>query len=55
MYQEMRFVEQNRIRELVDLLNDHCPITLKWVFKLKKNKAGEVIKHKARMVAHSFV
>lgn len=55
MHQEMRFVEQNRIRELVDLLNDHCPITLKWVFKLNKNKAGEVIKHKARMVAHSFV
>ena len=28
---------------------------LKWVYKLKKNEAGEVIKHKARLVARGFV
>jgi hypothetical protein len=30
-------------------------ITLKWVYKLKRNKAGEVVKHKARLVARGFV
>jgi hypothetical protein len=30
-------------------------ISLKWVFKLKKDETGEVIKHKARLVAHDFV
>jgi hypothetical protein len=40
--------------ELVNLLDDHYPITLKWVFKLK-DEAGAVIKHKARLVVCSFV
>ena len=31
------------------------PITLKWVFKLKKDELGAVIKHKARLVACDFV
>ena len=31
------------------------PITLKWVFKLKKDELGAVIKHKAWLVAHGFV
>jgi hypothetical protein len=26
-------------------------ITLKWVFKLKRDEAGAIIKHKARLVA----
>jgi hypothetical protein len=30
-------------------------ITLKWVFKLKKDEAGAVIKHKARLLVHRFV
>jgi hypothetical protein len=30
-------------------------IGLKWVFKLKRDEAGEVIKHKARLVARGFV
>ena len=37
------------------LPNGHRPITLKWVFKLKKDELGVVIKHKARLVAHGFV
>src|SRR6185295_8529679 len=31
------------------------PISLKWVFKLKKDEKGAVIKHKARLVARGFV
>ena len=37
------------------LPNGHRPITLKWVFKLKKDEQGAVIKHKARLVARGFV
>ena len=33
----------------------HKAIGLKWVFKLKKNSDGEVIKHKAPLVAKGYV
>jgi hypothetical protein len=40
-------IVSNKTWWLVPLLPGHRPIGLKWVFKLKKNAAGEVIKHKA--------
>jgi hypothetical protein len=55
MQSEMNAVEKNRTWELADLPHGHSTITLKWVFKLKRDKAGAIIKHKARLVAHSFV
>ena len=33
----------------------HRAIGLKWVFKLKRNEEGEVVKHKARLVVKDFV
>jgi hypothetical protein len=48
MQQELDSIEHDRTWELVDLLAGHRPITLKWVFKLKKKEVGEVVKHKAR-------
>ena len=36
------------------LPSSHLPITLKWVFKLKKDELGAVIKHKARLVERGF-
>jgi len=39
----------------VDPPAGHRPITLKWVFKLKEDEKGAVIKHKARLVAHGFI
>jgi hypothetical protein len=30
-------------------------ITLKWVFKLKRDEAGAIIKHKAHLVARGFM
>jgi hypothetical protein len=39
----------------VHLPPGHRPISLKWVFKLKKNELGTVVKHKARLVAWGFV
>jgi hypothetical protein len=42
-------------RELVDLPRGHSAITLKRVFKLKRDEASAIVKHKARLVARGFV
>jgi hypothetical protein len=55
MKTKMNAVEQNRTWELADLPRGHRAITLKWVFKLKRDEAGVIIKHKARLVARGFV
>jgi hypothetical protein len=55
MEQELKSIEQNHIWELVPLSDGHHPITLKWVFKLKKDELGAVIKPKAWQVACNFV
>jgi hypothetical protein len=51
MQSEMDAVEKNRTWELANLHRGHRAITLKWVFKLKRDEAGAIIKHKARLVA----
>jgi hypothetical protein len=48
-------IEHNHTWELVDLLVGPRPITLKWMFKIMKNEAGEVVKHKVRLIARGFV
>jgi hypothetical protein len=55
MQSEMDAVEKNRTWELADLPHGHNTITLKWVFKLKRDEAGAIIKHKACLVARDFV
>ena len=55
MQSEMDAVERNRTWELADLPRGHRAITLKWVFKLKRDEAGAIVKHKARLVARGFV
>ena len=55
MQSEMGAVEENRNWELADLPRGHSALTLKWVFKLKRDEAGAIIKHKARLVARDFV
>jgi hypothetical protein len=55
MQQEVDSIEHNHTWELIDLLAGHRPITLKWVFKLKKNEAEDVVKHKARLIARGFI
>ena len=39
----------------MDLSTGHRPISLKWVFKLKKDEKGVVTKHKAARDQHRFV
>jgi hypothetical protein len=55
MQSEMDAIEKNCIWELANLPRGHSAITLKWVFKLKRDEAGAIVKHKARFVAHGFV
>jgi hypothetical protein len=47
MKAEMDAVEKNGTWELVDLPLGHCAITLKWVFKVKRDEVGAFVKHKA--------
>jgi hypothetical protein len=51
----MDAVEKNRTWELADLPRGHRTITLKWVFKLKRDEADAIVKHQARLVARGFV
>jgi hypothetical protein len=53
--QEIDSVKRNQTWELADLPQGHRAITLKWVYKLKRNEAGDIVKHKARLVARGFV
>jgi hypothetical protein len=55
MQSEMDVVEKNRTWELADRPRGHRAITIKWVFKLKRDEASAIIKHKARLVARGFV
>jgi hypothetical protein len=55
MKEEMDAVEKNGTWEPVELPPGHQANTLKWVFQVKKDEAGTVIKHKACLVARGFV
>jgi hypothetical protein len=55
MQSEMDAVEKNCTWEFADLPRGHSVITLKWVFKLKRDEADAIVKHKARLVARGFV
>jgi hypothetical protein len=55
MLDEIASIEENKTWRLVDLPPGHRPIRLKWVYKLKKDARGVVIKHKARLVAKGYV
>ncbi|RDX83882.1 hypothetical protein CR513_35158, partial [Mucuna pruriens] len=41
--------------ELVDPSSNKKPIALKWVYKVKVNPRGEVVKNKAILVAKGFL
>lgn len=55
MDKEIQSIEKNKTWNLCKLLVGHKPIGLNWVYKLKKNSAGEVVKYKARLVAKGYV
>ena len=55
MEEELRSIEENQTWSLADLPAGHKAIGLKWVYKLKKDPTGAVVKHKARLVAKGYV
>lgn len=55
MLEEMASIKHNKTWSLVNLPPGHRAISLKWVFKLKHGEHGNVIKHKAWLVAKGYV
>jgi hypothetical protein len=55
MLEEMVSIEENKTWTLVDPPKGQRAIGLKWVFKLKRDEHGEVVKYKARLVAKGYV
>lgn len=55
MLEEMKSIEENKTWNLVDLPAGHKPIGLKWVFKVKRDEHGNIVKYKARLVAKGYV
>lgn len=54
MQEEMRSITDNKTWELTDLPPEHRVIGLKWVFKVKRDEAGNIVRHKARLVARAM-
>jgi hypothetical protein len=55
MQSEVDAVEKNCTWELADLPRGHRAFTLKWVFKLKRDEVGAIVKHKAHLMARGFM
>ena len=55
MQEEMTSITENQTWSLEDMPPGHRAIGIKWVFKLKRNEKGEVVKHKAHLVAKGYV
>jgi hypothetical protein len=54
MIDEITSIEANGTWELVDPPPGQCPIGLKWVYKLKKDTTGIIVRHKACLVAKGY-
>ncbi|KAL8116611.1 hypothetical protein AgCh_022957 [Apium graveolens] len=51
---EMNAIERNGMWILTDLPKGHKVIGLKWIFKVKRDADGNILKHKARLIAKGF-
>jgi hypothetical protein len=54
MEEEMTCIIDNKTWTLSDLPAGHRAIGMKWVFKLKKDPHGNIVKHKARLVVKGY-
>lgn len=55
MDKKMQSIEENITWKLTELPFGKKVIGLKWIFKLKKDAEGNIVKHKARSVAKGYV
>jgi hypothetical protein len=55
MLEEMSSIEDSNTWELTNLPRGHKAIGLKWVFKVKRDENGKIVKYKARIVAKGYV
>jgi hypothetical protein len=55
MSEEIHVIQDNGTWELATLPTGHQAIGLKWVHKVKHNEASNIVRHKARLVAKSYV
>lgn len=51
---ELASIEKNKTWTLVNLPKRRRVIGLKWVFKLKRDPNGKILKHKARIMAKGY-
>jgi hypothetical protein len=54
MQAELQAIRDNNTWSLSELPKDHRAIGLKWVFKVKRDAAGNIVKHKDRLVAKGY-
>ncbi|WVZ61915.1 hypothetical protein U9M48_011722 [Paspalum notatum var. saurae] len=54
MKEELRAIEENQTWTLTELPPGRRAIGLKWVFKVKKDEHGAVVRHKARLVVKGY-
>lgn len=54
MENEINSIEKNGTWTLTELPEGHKVIGLKWIFKIKRDADGKVVKHKARLVAKGY-
>lgn len=54
MKEELQAIEENQTWILTELPQDRRAIGLKWVFKVKKDENGKVVRHKARLVVKGY-
>nr|GEW45238.1 retrovirus-related Pol polyprotein from transposon TNT 1-94 [Tanacetum cinerariifolium] len=52
---ELDSINRNNTWELTTLPKGHKAIGIKWIFKTKKDANGNIIKHKARLIAKGFI
>ena len=55
MLEEMKAIKENDTWQLVDPPSGCRPISLKWVYKVKRDEHDAIVKHKARLIARGFV
>ncbi|KAJ9561724.1 hypothetical protein OSB04_006884 [Centaurea solstitialis] len=55
MRKELESINKNQTWNLTKLPPGKIPIGLKWVYKLKKDAEGNIVKYKARLVAKGYV